>query len=113
MGKGRTFPWDRASDDVAKAGKVIARTAGEPVRAFVPQRRVDVFDQIQASRRHQSVVMPKTIRPGSLPERVEERKVYLLDGRESDAQAVSHALHTLTKRIDTAGLSVQSFGALS
>ncbi len=45
-GKGSFLRWNRAHNDVTKAGKVIAREAGTPTREFCPGRRLDFFDQL-------------------------------------------------------------------
>ena len=43
-GKGSFLRWNRARNDVARAGKVIAREAGRPAHEFCPGRRLDAFD---------------------------------------------------------------------
>ena len=69
-GKGSFLRWNRARNDVAKAGKVIAREAGTPTREFCPGRRLDAFDQYYSHRQKQKLVVANfTVRPESLPER--------------------------------------------
>ena len=87
-GKGTLLPWNQARNDLDKAGKVIAQEAGEPTREFVSARRPDAFDQFFSRRSKQRLVVPDhTFGPESLPAELENRKVYLLDGRDRDAVA--------------------------
>ena len=50
--------WNRAKNDVDKAGELIQRTVGEPAHEFVPGRRVDAFDQYYSRREKQKLVVP-------------------------------------------------------
>ncbi len=45
MGHGAFLRWNRAHNDVAKAGKILAQEAGAAPHEFCPGRRVDAFDQ--------------------------------------------------------------------
>ena len=49
-GKGSFLRWNRARNDVSKAGKVIEAEAEQPVREFCPGRRLDAFDQYYSHR---------------------------------------------------------------
>ncbi len=92
-GKGSFLRWNRARNDVAKAGNVIAREAGRPAREFCPGRRLDAFDQYYSHRQKQKLVVANhTIRPESLPGSIESGKVYVLDGRDRDATAMEVAV---------------------
>ena len=112
-GKGTLLPWNQARNDLDKAGKVIAQEAGEPTREFVSARRPDAFDQFFSRRSKQRLVVPDhTFGPESLPAELENRKVYLLDGRDRDAVAMEIAISDLETRLARAGLVAHPFGEL-
>jgi processive 1,2-diacylglycerol beta-glucosyltransferase len=112
-GKGTLLPWNQARNDLDKAGKVIAQEAGEPAREFVSARRPDAFDQFFSRRAKQRLVVPDhTFGPESLPVQLEERKVYLLDGRNRDAVAMEVAISDLEARLTQAGLAAHPLGEL-
>ena len=68
-GKGSFLRWNRARNDVARAGKVIAEEAGEPAREFCPGRRLDAFDQYYSHRQKQKLVRANyTVRPENMPD---------------------------------------------
>jgi hypothetical protein len=95
-GKGSFLRWNRARNDVAKAGKIIAREAGQPAREFCPGRRLDAFDQYWSHRQKQKLIVANfTLRPENLPDRIESGKVYVLDGRDRDATAMEVAVTDL------------------
>ena len=113
MGHHRTLPWNRAKDDVEKAGRMISRRVDAPIREFAPGRGVNAFDQFFSSRRHQKVVLAdETIRPGETAKPLEGRKIYLVDGRGRTARQVARTLVGLRVRIARAGLHVRPLGAL-
>jgi hypothetical protein len=108
-GKGRTLRWNRARDDCDKSWKVIARTSGEQTHEFVPGRALDAFDQIycRTGEGKQRLVRPNvTFRPEDVPE-PEERRIYLLDGRDRDPVAVAIALDDLHARASADGLTIR------
>jgi processive 1,2-diacylglycerol beta-glucosyltransferase len=112
-GKGSFLRWNRARNDVDKAGKVIAREAGSPAREFFPGRRLDAFDQFYSHRRRQKLVIANhTIRPESIPAHLESGKVYLLDGRDRDAKAMEIAVADLEQQFDRDGLRAAPLGEL-
>ncbi len=112
-GKGSFLRWNRARNDVAKAGTIIAREAGQPAREFCPGRRLDAFDQYYSHRQKQKlVVADHTIRPESLPGTIDSGKVYLLDGRGRDATAMEVAVSDLGEQFARDGLRAASFGEL-
>ena len=56
------------------------------VQEFVPERRLDAFDQLWCRRRGQRLVEPDHVfRPETVPESVNNRKIYVLDGRGATA----------------------------
>lgn len=112
-GKGSFLRWNRAHNDVTKAGQVIAREAGTPTREFCPGRRLDFFDQLLSRRYNQKLVVANfTVRPESLPEALQAGKVYLLDGRDRDPTAMEVAVADLDAQFESAGLRAASLGEL-
>jgi hypothetical protein len=112
-GKGRPFRFLRAKNDVAKASDVIRKVTGEKVHEFVPERRLDGFDQLWCRRRGQKLVEPDAvIRPESVPQDVRARKVYVIDGRDRDTESLRVALVDFGVVVDRAGLSVSPLARL-
>ncbi|MET0895048.1 MAG: glycosyltransferase [Acidimicrobiia bacterium] len=112
-GKGTFLRWNRARNDVDRAGELISHQAGEPTREFVPSRRVDAFDQYYAGRTKQRLIVPNdTFGPNDVPAKLQARKVYLLDGRDGDVAAMHRALQELAERIDRAQVHTTSLGEL-
>jgi UDP-N-acetylglucosamine:LPS N-acetylglucosamine transferase len=108
-GKGRTLRWNRAHDDCDKSWRVIAQSSGQKAREFVPGRALDAFDQIycRTGQGKQRLVRPNvTFAPEDVPD-PEERRIYLLDGRDRDPVAVAVALADLEARASSEGLSIR------
>ena len=66
-GKGSFLRWNRAHNDVSKAGKLIAQEAGQPAREFCPGRRLDAFDQYYSHRQKQKLVQAEPHGPPGEP----------------------------------------------
>ncbi|MFI5053316.1 MAG: glycosyltransferase [Acidimicrobiia bacterium] len=112
-GKGSFLRWNRARNDVAKAGKLIAREAGRPAHEFCPGRRLDAFDQYYSHKQKQKLVVANhTIRPENLPGRLEPTKVYVLDGRNRDAGAMEAAVSHLDAEFEREGVRAAPLGEL-
>ncbi len=112
-GKGRPFRFLRAKNDVAKASDVIRRVTGEKVHEFVPERRLDAFDQLWCRRRGQKLVEPDAVfKPESVPQTVKARKVYVLDGRDRDTESLRVAIMDFGVVVDRAGFSVSPLARL-
>jgi processive 1,2-diacylglycerol beta-glucosyltransferase len=112
-GKGSFLRWNRARNDVSKAGKLIAQEAAQPVREFCPGRRLDAFDQYYSHRQKQRLVLANhTVRPEGLPAHLESGKVYVLDGRERDATAMEVAVSDLQAQFLRSGLRAAPLGEL-
>jgi processive 1,2-diacylglycerol beta-glucosyltransferase len=112
-GKGSFLRWNRARNDVAKAGKVIAQEAGTPAHEFCPGRRLDAFDQYWSHRQKQKLVVANhTIHPEALPARLEAGKVYVLDGRERNATVMETAVHDLADKFSDEGVRAAPLGEL-
>jgi UDP-N-acetylglucosamine:LPS N-acetylglucosamine transferase len=113
MGHGSFLRWNRAHNDVAKAGQLLAKEAGQAPREFCPGRRVDAFDQYYAHGHKQKLVVANhTVRPESVPEHLQDGKVYLLDGRQRDATAMEVAITDLQHEAQRDGLHVATYGEL-
>jgi hypothetical protein len=113
MGKGSFLRWNRARNDVAKAGKIIAQEAGAPAKEFCPGRRLDAFDQYWSHKQKQKLVMANyTVRPESLPGDLQAGKVYVLDGRDRDPTAMEVAVADLDAQFESAGLRAAPLGEL-
>ncbi len=112
-GKGSFLRWNRAHNDVTKAGKVIAQEAGRPAREFCPGRRLDFFDQLLSHRYKQKLVQANfTLRPESLPQQVESGKIYVLDGRDRDPTAMEVAVADLEAQFESSGVRTASLEEL-
>jgi UDP-N-acetylglucosamine:LPS N-acetylglucosamine transferase len=112
-GEGTLLPWNQARNDLDKAGKVIAEEVGARPVEFVSARRPDAFDQFYSRRAEQHLVVPNyTFGPRDVPQRLENRKVYLLDGREGDAKAMKVAVARLAQRIERGGFHAHQLGEL-
>ncbi len=113
-GKGSFLRWTRARNDVAKAGKVIARKPGTPAKRVLPgpsPRRVRPVlvapPEAEAGASPTSPCAPRacptTCRPG---------KVYVLDGRDRDPTAMEVAVADLDAQFESAGLRAAPLGEL-
>jgi UDP-N-acetylglucosamine:LPS N-acetylglucosamine transferase len=112
-GRGSFLRWNRARNDVAKAGKLIAEEAGQRAHEFCPGRRLDAFDAYYShSQKQRLVVANHTLRPESLPARLESGKVYLLDGRGRDSTAMEVAVSDLNAQFEHQGLRAAPLGEL-
>jgi UDP-N-acetylglucosamine:LPS N-acetylglucosamine transferase len=112
-GKGSFLRWNRARNDVDRAGKMISSEAGTRTHEFCPGRRLDAFDQYYSHRQKQKLVLANfTVRPESLPAHVQQGKVYVLDGRDRDPTAMEIAVADLHAQFESAGLRVAPLGAL-
>ncbi len=112
-GKGRPFRFLRAKNDVAKTGDLLHSATGEKIHEFVPERRLDAFDQLWGHRRGQRLVEPDHVfRPETVPTSVKNRKIYVLDGRARDRESLRVALADFSAVVHRAGLSVDSLDEL-
>ncbi len=112
-GKGSFLRWNRARNDVTKAGKLIAAEAEAQVREFCPGRRLDAFDQYYSHRQKQKLVQANhMVRPENLPSHLESGKVYVLDGRDRDPLAMEIAVADLQAQFLRSGLRAAPLGEL-
>lgn len=112
-GHGQTLRWARAQRDVARASDMIREQSGWTPHEFAPGRSFDAFDQIAAHDRHQRLVLADHFfRPDHVPGVVRSGKVYVLDGRRTDARVLRAALARLRAQLSDAGIASASLGAL-
>jgi UDP-N-acetylglucosamine:LPS N-acetylglucosamine transferase len=105
-GRGKSLRWQRAQADVAKAGDVIHQNCGVRVVDFAPGRRFDAFDQMWSRRRRERLVLPDAvIRPGRMPLQFKAAKVYLIDGRRTDAAGMHRLLVDFRAQLQSDGLT--------
>jgi hypothetical protein len=108
--------WTRADQDV-RAARQIDSLTGQPIRVFVPGRRINAWDLHDTHDAHLLVVVPDTtlVADGRTPVRVPPlgaHQIYLVRTQgASDAQLVS-LLGTLEQRLASAGLSGAPLDAL-
>jgi processive 1,2-diacylglycerol beta-glucosyltransferase len=99
--------WNRAKNDVDKAGALIAKKAGEAAHEFVPGRRLDAFDQWYSRREKQKLVVPDvTMKPGDRISLPQANKVYLIDGRGRSPREMERAVAKFKQRVERAGLLI-------
>jgi processive 1,2-diacylglycerol beta-glucosyltransferase len=112
-GKGRPLRWQRARNDVEHSANVISKQAGVAAHEFVPERRLDAFDQFYSRRKKQKLVKADhTFTPTNVPATIADRGVYLLDARKSDPGVVQVAISALAERVGVAGLHEQPLEVL-
>lgn len=113
-GEGRVFRPLRAEADVVKSADAITKTVdGAKVLEFVPGRRFDAFDQIYARRHGQRLVRADhVIRPAAMPDALQDRRVYVLDGRGTDPESLRLALVDLEVLLTRASIRSAPLSAL-
>ncbi len=100
-------PWTRANGDVA-ASQELARIAGQPVKVFVPGRRVNAFDLMASYGAHNKTVVPNRIlEPADEDALVPltARHTYLVNGSKSTNQQLHDMLSQLANNLSAANLS--------
>ncbi|MHB1533620.1 MAG: MGDG synthase family glycosyltransferase [Acidimicrobiales bacterium] len=81
--------WNRARSDTT-SGRRLAALTGEPVRVFVPSRRLNVFDLVDCSHAHDIVVVPNKVLKVADPDAstalaaLAAHKIYEIDGIGAD-----------------------------
>lgn len=113
-GKGRTLRWNRAHDDCDRASKAIKLATGQAPHDFVPGRALDAFDAIycKTGKAHQALVrIDKAFRPKT-ESGLEDRKIYLADGRHRSPERLEATLDEFESRADTAGFAIHPIGDL-
>ena len=114
-GKGSFLRWNRARNDVDKAGQGDrARRPASRRASSCPGRRLDAFDQYYSHRQKQKLVRRRThtCGPRTCPTELEAGKVYVLDGRDRDPTAMEVAVADLDAQFEPAGLRAAPLGEL-
>jgi hypothetical protein len=99
-------PWSRASADV-RAGAWLTRLVGQPVRVFVPGRRVNAFDLVASHNAHSVTVVPNRMfgpDDADEPLRLAARHIYVVNGVGSTDAQLSNFLQVISSELDTAHL---------
>jgi UDP-N-acetylglucosamine:LPS N-acetylglucosamine transferase len=108
-GRGSFLRWNRAHNDVSRAGTILARELGARTREFVPGRRLDAFDQYYSRRARQRLVVADHIfGPERLGVTLQAGKVYVLDGRGRNQRTMEKAVLRLEAHAARAGLRTTS-----
>jgi processive 1,2-diacylglycerol beta-glucosyltransferase len=99
-------PWQRARGDV-RASQLLQQISGEPVKVFVPGRRVNAFDLVESYSAHTRTVVPdRVFEPADIdqPMRLTARQVYLINGVRSTPIEVEDLLTLVSARLSVAQL---------
>jgi processive 1,2-diacylglycerol beta-glucosyltransferase len=100
-------PWRRARGDV-RASTHLAQITGEPIKVFVPGRRINAFDLVATHSAHTRCVVPnRTLTPADADEALHlvPRHIYLVNGWDSTPGQVESLLQELQSRAAVAHLS--------
>ncbi len=105
--------WNRAQDDT-KAGSLLSEMIGQPVRVFVPGRRVNAFDLMDCSHAHVALVVPDTVVTASDPDLVAPavRRIYVFSGLGATPQQLAALLVSERGALVERGLSGAPLSAL-
>lgn len=100
-------PWQRANGDI-QASRTIERIAGQPVKMFVPGRRLNAFDLVASYGAHRRTVVPNAIfDPDDTdgPIHITARHTYLVNGVNATTRQVRDMLMQLADQLAVANLS--------
>ncbi|MDQ1369163.1 MAG: hypothetical protein QOF20_1516 [Acidimicrobiaceae bacterium] len=100
-------PWTRANGDVA-ASQELARIAGQPVKVFVPGRRLNAFDLMACYGAHNKSVVPDRILEPADEDPLgplTARHTYLVNGAKSTDQQLQDLLSQLSHGLKAANLA--------
>jgi hypothetical protein len=99
-------PWTRAAGDVA-ASQYLARIAGQPVKVFVPGRRVNAFDLMASRGAHNRTVVPNRIlepADDETPQHLTSRHTYLINGNKATAAQMLSMLDQISALLTSSNL---------
>jgi UDP-N-acetylglucosamine:LPS N-acetylglucosamine transferase len=94
-------PWQRARGDV-RASQFLEQLSGQPVKVFVPGRRVDAFDLVESYTAHARTVVPdRVFQPTDLDGsmRLTARQVYLVNGANATPIEVEDLLTVISQQL--------------
>lgn len=100
-------PWTRATGDV-DASQFLAAITGEPVKVFVPGRRLNAFDLGACYDAHSVPVVPNEILSPSHDDplgNLVARHTYLVNGKDATPAQVQELLNQLSAQLAVAKLS--------
>jgi len=109
--------WTRADQDV-RAAREIDSLTGQPIKMFVPGRRINAWDMYDTHDAHLLVVVPDTTLEAATryPTRVptlQARQIYLVKGEGASDTQLTAMLATLDQRLISAGLNGAPLDALT
>lgn len=108
-------PWRRANGDVA-ASHLLARIAGQPVKVFVPGRRLNAFDLMACYGAHDKTVVPNQILEpddeDALLKHLSARHTYLVNGTSATPQQMHAILDQISTLLTASNLSGAPLAAL-
>jgi hypothetical protein len=107
-------PWHRATGDV-RASHLLAQIAGQPVKVFVPGRRLNAFDLVASYGAHSRTVVPDHVIEAADADRTPHlvvRHTYLISGIDATQQQVEGRLAELATQMAAAGLSAAPLAEL-
>jgi hypothetical protein len=100
-------PWDRAHLDLQSCA-LLTRIVGQPVKVFVPGRRLNAFDLVASYTAHSRTVVPDQIfspDDTDAPRHLTARHIYLVNGERSTTGQLSELLPIIASELSAAGLS--------
>jgi processive 1,2-diacylglycerol beta-glucosyltransferase len=100
-------PWTRAAGDVA-ASQYLARIAGQPVKVFVPGRRLNAFDLMACRGAHNKTVVPNRILEPADDEALQHltaRHTYLVNGNKATAAQMLSMLDQISALLTSDNLA--------
>ncbi|HEY2301271.1 MAG TPA: hypothetical protein VGH66_05235 [Acidimicrobiales bacterium] len=106
-GHGALAPWQRAHLDVQSCA-LLTRIVGQPVKVFVPGRRLNAFDLVASYTAHSRTVVPDVmVSPDDTDQSLHlvARHIYLINGEEATPAQLSGLLPVIAARLRTAGLA--------
>ena len=109
----RPAPWNRAQDD-ARASRWLSDLTGQPVRVFVPMRRVNGFDLMASGAAHDTVVVPDGVLDANESEGMTfaARHIYILNGLGATPDQLQALLSRVEAGAASQGLLVAPLSAL-
>jgi processive 1,2-diacylglycerol beta-glucosyltransferase len=111
-GRGDRYRWNRARFDIERSDGML-ESVGVEASAVVPGRRIDAFDLIYSARAHQRIVRPNAIitNPDQV-KRMQSGQVYMVDGRNLDAESLIAILEHMNDEVGAKGLKTDSLEKL-
>jgi UDP-N-acetylglucosamine:LPS N-acetylglucosamine transferase len=100
-------PWSRAHMDVQSCA-LLTRIAGQPVKVFVPGRRLNAFDLVASYTAHSRTVVPNQIlTPADTDQSLHlvARHIYLVNGERATDSQLSHLLPIIADHLSAAKLA--------